>query len=380
MNLDMEQLSIVAVLLEGLLSFFSPCVVPLLPLYMGYLSGNAKTVLSDGKIVYNRGVVLLQTLCFMAGISLSFVILGLAFTSLGQLLEDYEVIFQIVAGVMIIVLGLYQLGILKLNFLNQEKRINVDLPVDKMNPFIAFLLGFLFSFTWTPCVSPALTSILLLTSTSSIGYLYVLVYAIGFVVPFLLLGLFTSQVLNFLKDRKKVLPTVVKIGAIILLVMGSYSLYQGVQTYSKQQKAEQYSDASFPQFTLETLNGKEYSLYDYDGKVIFMNFWTTWCGYCQMEVEELKEIHNMNDKDLQILSILVVTDETEEELKAFLKEKDLPYPVLIDYNGVVASQYGVNSYPRSFVIKPNYEMLGYIPGYVSKDVLLDVIEQAKIVE
>ena len=207
-----------------------------------------------------------------------------------------------------------------------------------------------------------------------------LVYAIGFVVPFLLLGLFTSQVLNFLKDRKKVLPTVVKIGAIILLVMGSYSLYQGVQTYSKQQKAEQYSDASFPQFTLETLNGKEYSLYDYDGKVIFMNFWTTWCGYCQMEVEELKEIHNMNDKDLQILSILVVTDETEEELKTFLKEKDLPYPVLIDYNGVVASQYGVNSYPRSFVIKPNYEMLGYIPGYVSKDVLLDVIEQAKIVE
>ena len=58
----------------------------------------------------------------------------------------------------------------------------------------------------------------------------------------------------------------------------------------------------------------------------------------------------------------------------------MPYPVLIDYNGVVASQYGVNSYPRSFVIKPNYEMLGYIPGYVSKDVLLDVIEQAKVVE
>ena len=203
MNFDMEQLSLVAVWLEGLLSFFSPCVVPLLPLYMGYLSGNAKTTLSDGKIVYNRKIVFIQTLAFMAGISLSFVILGLAFTSLGKVIDGYEPIFQMVAGILILVLGLYQLGILKLPFLNQEKRLNVDLPLDKMNPFIAFVLGFLFSFTWTPCVGPALTSILLLTSTSSIGYLYVLVYAVGFVVPFLVLGLFTSQVLNFLKDLGK---------------------------------------------------------------------------------------------------------------------------------------------------------------------------------
>ncbi len=380
MNISLEQLSIVAVLLEGLLSFFSPCVVPLLPLYMGYLSGNAKTVLSDDKIVYNRKVVLIQTLCFMAGISLSFVILGLAFTSLGQMIANYEVIFQIAAGVLIIVLGLYQLGILKIPFLNQEKRLSVDLPLEKMNPLVAFVLGFLFSFTWTPCVGPALTSILLLTSTSSLGYLYVLVYAIGFVVPFLFLGLFTSQVLNFLKDRKKVLPMVVKIGAIILLIMGSYSLYQGISLYNRQQKEEMYMDAGFPQFTLETISGKEYTLYDYDGKVIILNFWTTWCGYCQIEVEELRQLHDMNDKDVQILSILVVTDETEQELKDFVAQKDLPYPILIDYNGTIASRYGVNSYPRSFVISPKYEMLGYIPGYVGADVFLDVIEQAKLAE
>lgn len=380
MNISIEQLSIVAVLLEGLLSFFSPCVVPLLPLYMGYLSGNAKTVLSDGKIVYNRKVVLIQTLCFIAGISLSFVILGLAFTSLGQMIENYEVIFQVAAGVLIIVLGLYQLEILKIPFLNQEKRLSIDLPLDKMNPLIALILGFLFSFTWTPCVGPALTSILLLTTTSNLGYLYVFVYAIGFVVPFLFLGLFTSQVLNFLKDRKKVLPMVVKIGAIILLIMGSYSLYQGIDLYNKQQKEELYMDAGFPQFTLETISGKEYALYDYDGKVIILNFWTTWCGYCQIEVEELRQLHDMNDEDVQILSILVVTDETEQEIKDFVAQKDLPYPVLIDYNGIIASRYGVNSYPLSFVITPKYEMLGYIPGYVGIDVFLNAIEQAKLAE
>ena len=377
MNINIEQLSVVMVFFEGLISFFSPCVVPLLPLYMGYLSGNAKTVLSDGKIVYNRRVVFIQTLCFMAGISLSFVVLGLAFTSLGQLLEDYEAVFQIVAGVLILLLGLFQLGVLKFNFLNQEKRLSVDLPLDKMNPLIAFVLGFLFSFTWTPCVGPALTSILLLTTTSSVGYLYVLVYAIGFVVPFLLLGLFTSQVLNFLKDRKKLLPMVVKIGAVILLVMGCYSLYQGVNTYQKQKKAEAYADSGFPQFTLETIDGKEHALYEYDGKIILLNFWTTWCGYCQYEVEELRVLHDKQDKDVQILSVLVVTDETEEEIRTFLDQKDLPYPVLIDYNGFVASYYGVNSYPMTFVISQEYEMLGYIPGYVNLSVFEDIINQVK---
>ena len=380
MNVNIEQISILMVFFEGLLSFFSPCVVPLLPLYMGYLSGNAKTVLSDGKIIYNRKVVLIQTLSFMAGISLSFVILGLAFTTIGQLLEDYEVFFQIVAGLLIIILGLYQLGLLKIPFLNQEKRLNVDLPIEKMNPFVAFALGFLFSFTWTPCVGPTLTSILLLTSTSSVGYLYVFVYAVGFVVPFLLLGLFTSQVLNFLKDRKKVLPTVVKVGAIILIVMGCYSLYQGVTKYIQLQKIDESVDGfgQFPQFTLETIDGKAYALEDYKGKVIVMNFWTTWCGYCQIEVEELEAIHKMKDKDVQILSILVVTDETDQEIAQFLKEKDLSYPVLIDRGGILAYQYGVNSYPRSFVITDKYTMLGYIPGYVTKDVFLDAIEEAKL--
>ena len=381
MNINFEQISIAVVLLEGLLSFFSPCVVPLLPLYMGYLSSNAKTTLSDGKIVYNRRVVLIQTLAFMGGISLSFVILGFTFSSLGKVIEGYEAIFQIIAGVCILVLGLYQFGILKIPFLNQEKRLQVDLPLDKMNPLVAFVLGFLFSFTWTPCVGPALTSILLLTSTSSIGYLYVLVYAIGFVAPFLLLGLFTSQILNFLKDRKKVLPMIVKIGAILLIIMGSYSLYQGITAYTNPTPAPETSDevGAFPDVTLKTIDGKAYTLSDYKGKVIIMNFWTTWCGYCQIEVEELKTLHNMNEKDVQILSVLVITNETEEEIKQFLAEKDLPYPVLID-DGLVAYQYGVNSYPRSFVITPKYKMLGYIPGYVGLDVFLDVIEQARLAE
>ncbi|MDD6467367.1 MAG: cytochrome c biogenesis protein CcdA [Erysipelotrichaceae bacterium] len=378
MGIQLEQISIVMVLIEGVVSFFSPCVVPLLPLYMGYLSSNAKTTLSDGRIIYNRRIVLIQTICFVGGISLSFVILGLAFTSLGQFIESYQAVFQIIAGILILVLGLYQLGFLNLSFLNQEKRLSIQLPLERMNPILAFVLGFLFSFTWTPCVGPALTSILLLTSTSSVGYLYVLVYAIGFVIPFLILGLFTSQVLNFLKDRKRVLPMIVKIGAVLLLVIGSYSLYQGIQNWNHQKPVDEpIEQETFPNIVLSNMEGKKYQLSDYKGKVIFLNFWATWCGYCQQELVHLEELYQMQDPEVQLITVLVVTNETEQEIKDFLGNKEMSFPVLIDWEGEYAMQYGVNSFPRSFLITKDYEMLGYIPGYVDLETLLQVIEQAK---
>lgn len=378
--IDTNNLSIVMVFMEGLLSFFSPCVVPLLPLYFGYLSGNAKTTLADGRIIYARRKVMVQTISFILGISSSFLLLGLAFTAVGKVIQGYEAVFQIIVGVLILVLGIYQLGIVKIPFLNKERRLQVDLPLQKMNPFIAFALGFLFSFTWTPCVGPALTSILLLVSTSSAGYLYVLVYALGFVIPFIFLGLFTSQVLNFLKDKKQLLPMVVKIGAILLLVIGSYSLYEGIhamKTAEQPPRDSSQEEGLFPNIELADIDGTVYKLSDYKGKVIFLNFWTTWCGYCQMEVEHLEQLYQMQDSEVQVLTVLVVTNETEEEVREFLNSKDLSFPVLIDWNSSFAMQYGVNSFPMSFLVTKEYKMLGYLPGYVELPGLLDVIQQAK---
>ncbi|MCF0111777.1 MAG: redoxin domain-containing protein, partial [Erysipelotrichaceae bacterium] len=283
-----SEVSFLLVLAEGLASFFSPCVIPLLPLYIGYLSGNARMVKEDGTVEYNRKKVFFQTVCFVLGISFSFLILGLTFTAIGQALQKYKVYFQLVAGILIIVLGLFQLGVFKSNFLSKERRLNVN--TDKpMGPWMAFVLGFLFSFTWTPCVGPALTSILLLVSTTSGGYWYVLVYAIGFVGPFLLLGLFTSEVLNFLKRKRNLLPVVVKIGAVILLIMGVYSIYQGIDALTNPPVEEE--ESVLPQFTLPDINGKQHALSDYKGKVIFLNFFTTWCGYCQQEIIHLDEVN-----------------------------------------------------------------------------------------
>jgi cytochrome c-type biogenesis protein len=218
-----NNISFLLVFLEGFLSFFSPCVIPLIPVYISYLAGNGKKVGADGTITYERKKVLLNTLFFIAGISSTFFILGLSFSTLGSFFNSNKILFTKIGGLIIILLGFVQVGLLNFNFLKIEKKINIEINKDKMNPIIAFIMGFTFSFAWTPCVGPALSSVLILASSASSAYngnLLVLVYAIGFVLPFLALGLFTTQVLNFFKENRNLMKYTIKLGGIILIIIG----------------------------------------------------------------------------------------------------------------------------------------------------------------
>lgn len=221
-----NNISFLLVFLEGLLSFFSPCVLPLIPVYISYLAGNGKKTNIDGTITYDRNKVLLNTLFFITGISSTFFILGLSFTSLGTFLNSNKILFSRIGGTIIIVLGFSQLGLLNFNFLKVQKKINLEFNKDKMNPIIAFIMGFTFSFAWTPCVGSALSSVLILASNTNhpfTGNMLVLVYAVGFVLPFLALGIFTTQTLNFFKDKRNLMKYTVKLGGIILIIIGIFT-------------------------------------------------------------------------------------------------------------------------------------------------------------
>jgi len=218
-----NNISFLLVFLEGFLSFFSPCVIPLIPVYISYLAGNGEKTDADGTITYERKKVLLNTLFFIAGISSTFFILGLSFSTLGTFFISNKILFTRIGGLIIIILGFIQVGLLNFNFLKIEKKINIEINKDKMNPIIAFIMGFTFSFAWTPCVGPALSSVLILASSASSAYngnMLVLVYAVGFVLPFLALGLFTTQVLNFFKEKRNLMKYTIKIGGIILIIIG----------------------------------------------------------------------------------------------------------------------------------------------------------------
>ena len=216
-------MSLMLVFLEGALSFFSPCVLPLIPVYISYLAGNGKKVDSDGTILYDRKIVFINTLFFVFGISSVFFLLGLSFSTLGIFFNQNKVLFSRIGGIIIIIMGLVQLNLIKLNFLKMEKRIHLDLNKGKMNLIMAYIMGFTFSFAWTPCVGPALSSVLILASNSSNVFswnLLVLIYTLGFIIPFLILGIFTTEALNFFKEKRNIVKYTIKAGGIILIIIG----------------------------------------------------------------------------------------------------------------------------------------------------------------
>lgn len=223
-----ESISALTVFIQGLVSFFSPCVLPLLPLYIGYLAGGTARTREDGTIEYPRRIVLVNTICFVIGISFAFFLLGAGFTALGQFFHAYQQVFSVIAGIIMIAFGLYMLGVFGKNrFVETERRLPFNLNKCAMNPGIALVLGFTFSFAWTPCIGPVLTSVLLMagsSATAAEGFLLVGVYTLGFILPFLAVGLFTGEVLRFFRTHGNVVKYTVKIGGVLLLVMGLFTL------------------------------------------------------------------------------------------------------------------------------------------------------------
>ena len=216
------------VFIQGIVSFFSPCVLPLIPLYMGYLAGGTIVYKEDGTLEYPRKKVLINTLCFVLGISFTFVLLGLGFSALGQFFSANQKVFSVIAGIVMMAFGLYMIGIFgKSRVVETEHRLPFRLDKFAMNPLVALVLGFTFSFAWTPCVGPVLASVLLMASSSAsalYGFALVGVYTLGFVLPFLAVGLFTNEVLRFFKKHTNMVKYTVKIGGALLLVMGVMTL------------------------------------------------------------------------------------------------------------------------------------------------------------
>ncbi len=383
-----------AVFLEGILSFLSPCVLPLLPVYLGYLAGG--TTSQKGVPYYDRKKVMLHTLCFVVGISAAFFVLGFSFSALGTLLSRWQHILTPVGGLFILLMGLFQLGVLRLNFLQREHRLGWH-PTGAVGPGMAFVMGFVFSFSWTPCVGPALASVLALAAGAGGGaqsMWLLLVYAAGFSIPFLILGAFTTQVLNWLSARRDVVRWTVRLGGIVLVGIGLWVLFSGVsapanpmqQETTQGAKQEQESEFAAPDFTLTDQYGNTHTLSDYQGKAVVVNFWTTWCGYCKQEMPDLQELYEQqgeNSGDVVVLGVANPTseeypnqaDKSQEVVEQFLQDNGYTFPVLMDTTGQVLGTYGVEGFPTTLFITKEGELDSYIPGRVDHDTLHELVQQ-----
>ncbi len=413
---------VITVFLQGVLSFFSPCVLPLLPLYVGYLSGGTARRGEDGRLYYDRRRVMMNTLFFVIGVGAAFFILGLGVSALGTFFRDSQVLFVRVGGVLIILFGLYQLGVFGSSaFLGRERRLPFKLDTLAMSPVTALLLGFTFSFAWTPCVGPALASVLIMAASAGTrGWAFVLigVYTLGFVLPFLAVGLFTTSLLEFFKSHMRVVRYTVKAGGALLVLMGVLMLtgqmnavtgylsrisQPGIAEQSEEAGAGETSpdespsgeaaDASeseneerpvipAPDFTLKDQYGNTHSLADYRGKTIFLNFWATWCPPCRAEMPDIQHLYETRETEgeeaLVILGVAAPNygqETTEEGIAQFMEENGYTYPVLMDADLELTSAYGIYSYPTTFMIDREGNVFGYVSGQLSLEMMESIIRQ-----
>ena len=208
----------------GLISFLSPCVLPLIPGYISYISGS-----SLNELVEKKNVNIIPIILFTLGFSIVFVIFGAASTYLGQVLLQNSYEFRIAAGLVIIIFSLHILGLVNLKFLNYEKRIQTNV---KNNFYSPLLIGMAFAFGWTPCIGPILGSILALAATEESinkGILLLIFYSLGLALPFILSGYLIQKFLIFSKNFKKNINLISKIGGIVLFFTGILILTNQLQ-------------------------------------------------------------------------------------------------------------------------------------------------------
>ena len=208
----------------GLISFLSPCVLPLIPGYVSFISGQ-----SLQEILKSKKIDILPLILFCFGFSTVFIILGASASFLGQTLLQNSETLRVIAGVVIIIFSLQLIGLINISYLNFEKRFEAK---KSKNILFPYLIGLAFGFGWTPCIGPILGSILALASieeTLSKAIILLTFYSIGLAIPFVLSGYLIQRFLVFSKNFKKNINLISKIGGIILLVTGVLILTNQLQ-------------------------------------------------------------------------------------------------------------------------------------------------------
>ena len=364
------------------------------PLYIGYLTADISQKDEQGNTIYPRGRTMILTLGFVLGICTLFFAMGVGSGALNVFLKDHQIGLSLGGGFLLILMGLTVLGVIEIPLLN---RIVLQPKVNgTMTFFKALCFGAAVSLTWAPCIGPMLSQAIVMASqTGGIqGWIYIFAYAAGLVSMFLLAGLFTGQIMAFLKKARNVTKYTKIISGLMVLGMGIYMLGQAgtyitalenrASSVTETGSVSQETDNAQPQraiekynFTLAEADGTKHSLMDYDGKIIVLSFYETWCGYCNQELPHLQKISEERD-DIQFLIINAPGVSGEGDIayvEKYLRDRGYTLTVLYDTDRTLLNRFGIQGWPCTFIMKPDGEWYGYIPGYVDEQTFRGILAE-----
>jgi len=335
----------------GILSFLSPCVLPLVPGYISLISGVSIDRLKEG--TSSRRAVILNSLAFNAGLSVIFLVLGTTAGLVGAAITSNPWV-RIIGGLVIIAFGLQLIGLLKISALYKDTRFFSD---DKPRGMLgSAALGMAFAAGWTPCIGPILGGIIGLAATSGgwrSGLVLSAFYSAGLAVPFLLTGLGINQFLSFYKNFRKHLHKVEVVSGVVLILVGVLVM-SGQSTLLASSRFVAWIpnleglvklnppaskppepapvNASFepvPDVEFQTLAGQPYSLKTLQGQVVMLNFWATYCIPCREEIPALNTLqHELESQGLRIVGASL--DDSIEGVNQYQQEVvKFDYQVLI---------------------------------------------------
>ena len=343
-------LTIAISFVAGVLSFLSPCVLPLVPGYISLISGVSVDNLKQG--VSSRRAVIINSLAFNAGLSVIFLVLGTTAGLVGSAITSNPWV-RIIGGIVIIAFGLQLIGLLKISALYKDTRFFSD---DKPRGFLgSAALGIAFAAGWTPCIGPILGGIIGLAATSGgwkSGLVLSAFYSAGLAVPFLLTGLGINQFLGFYKNFRKHLHKVEVLSGIILICVGILVMsgkatvlasskvmawipnLEGLVSLNQKPPAPppQSPNGNWetaPDVEFQTLAGAPFRIKEHQGQVVLLNFWATYCIPCREEIPALNELQ----KELQAQGLKIVgasLDDSIDDVNTYQEEvAKFEYQVLV---------------------------------------------------
>ncbi|MEW6732720.1 MAG: cytochrome c biogenesis protein CcdA [Acidobacteriota bacterium] len=372
MNSD---ISFTLALVAGLASFLSPCVLPLVPVYVSLISGASLSELKNAdKASQLRRVVFTNSIMFVLGFSIVFTSLGVLAGLLGTKLSSSLPIITKVAGILVIIFGLHMTGLVKIPFLYQDTRSQSSTG---KGPLGSLLMGLAFAAGWSPCVGPILAGILVLaankdTVLQATGLLSL--YSVGLAIPFLLTAVAINPFLSFLNKFKRhlhkveVTAGVLLIGIGLLIVSNNFTLLNRlIPDFSSYFNPEVGMNQSHtpsnnptetkglpvlmtaPELSFTDLTGSNVSLSSFKGKIVVLDFWATWCVPCREEVPTFNALKSKySERGLEILAVAVDSD--NEAIKKFIKDYSMQYPVAIGESAQGAQFDPFPGLPKTIII------------------------------